>query len=409
MQQAINTGKGSKRWPAGTAYWRDNSPTTQYLKKEAIAKASPEALAFLGDLVTNYKGPLVEVGTRKNGKVALSAKGQQMRRQSHLGGSDLASVFGVSRFTSRLELYYKKVGKQPRLTDYDPMKEVILSYGHACEDVCAQAWALRYPEWDIRSDETIYNHPRWPFLSANLDRVILAEDGAWMVGEIKCPVVNEAEQMWWSDNENLLDYQKKIVPEEYELQVRLYMAILGIWQARFAVMLSPTKILYRVVYRDLDKEAELLKGCIDFWENHVMKGVPPEANANEKDALLAIDAARRYAPPPKVKSIKLPEELQNVAADIMDLTAQKSVLVKQEDDLKKQIAALQAKIALEMGDCTEGYINCKDGSTIKVTYKPQKGRRGVDFDKLAEDYPDAYVNCVSMPEEGPRPMKMKYV
>ena len=407
---AISSGKGSKHWASGTEYWKDDSPTTQYLKKEAIAKASPEALAFLGELATNHPGPIIEVKTKEDGRVDLSPEGQQARRKTHLGGSDLASVFGVSRFTSRLELFYMKTGKKPRLVDNDPMRDVILAYGHACEDVCAQAWAIRYPEWDIRADETIYNHPRYPFLSANLDRIIRGEDGCWMVGEIKCPVVQEAERMWWKDNEDLLDYQKQNVPEEYELQVRLYMAILDIWQARFAVMLSPTRILYRVVYRDLDKEAALLKGCINFWENHVLKGVPPEANGDEKDGVLALDAAKRYAPTPqRNRTIKLPASLQDTAVEILELQAQSTELTKQENALKNKLSALKAKVAIEMRDSVEGYIDCPNGLTIQVMYKPQKGRQSVDFDKLKEDYPDAYASCVTTPEEGPRPVKVKYL
>lgn len=410
MAAAINSGKGKNHWPAGTKYWEDNSPTTKLIREEAIKNATPETLAFLGDLVSNYNGPLIEAGVRKNGHTILSGKKQQDRRSSHLGGSDLAAVFGCSRFTSRLELYYQKIGKQPRFTDVDPMKEVILSYGHACEDVCAQAWQIRYPEWVIKSDETIYNHPKYPFLSANLDRIIQGEDGCWMVGEIKCPVVSEVEKMWWDDNEALLDYQKKIVPEEYELQVRLYMAILGIWQARFAVMLSPTKILYRRVLRDLNKEAALLKTCIDFWENHVLAGIPPEANKDEKDALLALDAVNRYAAPPVAKkTIRLPQKYQNTAVKIMALSSEKSELAKKEEELKKQMAALQCELAQEMADSVEGYIDCPDGATIKITFKPQKGRRSADWERLKEDYPDAYAHCVNEPAEGARPMRIKYM
>lgn len=410
MNTTISSGKGTKFWPAGTKYWEDNSPTTQYLKKEAIAKASKESLDFLGDLVTNYSGPLVEVKTKADGSVDLDAEGQQKRRQFHLGGSDLAAVFGVSRFTSRLEMYYRKTGKAPRIVDDDPMKDVILAYGHACEDVCAQAWAIRNPEYDIRSDETIYNHPRYPFLSANLDRVIRGEDGCWMVGEIKCPVVQEAEDMWWNNGEDLLDYQKRAVPFEYELQVRLYMAILGIWQARFAVMLSPTHILYRVVYRDLDKEAMILKVCEDFWNNHVLAGIPPEPNGKEKDGSLALKAAKQFSPTPDLrKTVQLPMTMEPIAVEIMELQQQAAELSKKKDELEHQADALKSQIALAMQDSTEGYIDCPNGLTIAITFKPQKPRKSANFDRLMQDFPDAYDTCVKVPGEGPRPMKVKFL
>lgn len=409
MANAINSGKGSKHWPAGTKYWEDDSPTTKILRSEAIAKASKESLEYLGDLVTNFPGPLVEAATKKNGQTVLTEKQQQARRKSHLGGSDLAAVFGCSRFMSNLELYYKKIGKKPRIVEDDPIKEVILAYGHACEDVCAQAWQLRYPEWDIRSDETIYNHPRFPFLSANLDRVIRGEDGCWMVGEIKCPVVSEAEQMWWNDGKDLLDYQKMIVPLEYELQVRLYMAILGIWQARFAVMFSPTHIIYRRVVRDLDKEAAILKACDDFWNNHVLCEVPPDIINNEKNPLLALDAVKRFSPKPKDAAVRLPVSLENTAVSFMELTARKQKLAKEEDELKKQLAVLSVKIGTALGESTKGYIDCTDGSTVEIKFNPQNGRRSIDYNKLKEDYPDAYDACVSVPDEGPRPMKVKYL
>ena len=165
-----------------------------------------------------------------------------------------------------------------------------------------------------------------------------------------------------------------------------------------------------MVYRDLDKEAALLKGCINFWENHVLKGIPPEANGEEDDGVLALKAAKRYAPTPqRNRTIKLPASLEDTAIEILELQAQSTELTKQENALKNKLSALKAKVAIEMRDSVEGYIDCPNGLTIQVMYKPQKGRQSVDFDKLKEDYPDAYASCVTTPEEGPRPVKVKYL
>ena len=216
--------------------------------------------------------------------------------------------------------------------------------------------------------------------------------------------------MWWNNGEDLLDYQKRAVPFEYELQVRLYMAILGIWQARFAVMLSPTHILYRVVYRDLDKEAMILKVCEDFWNNHVLAGIPPEPNGKEKDGSLALKAAKQFSPTPDLrKTVQLPMTMEPIAVEIMELQQQAAELSKKKDELEHQADALKSQIALAMQDSTEGYIDCPNGLTIAITFKPQKPRKSANFDRLMQDFPDAYDTCVKVPGEGPRPMKVKFL
>lgn len=384
---SVVSGKGVSHWLNGTKYWEDSSEKTAQIREEAIKKASPYSINFLGgeDWLRNYSGPIVEADVDMDGKTVLSDEEQNVRRLTHIGGSDVPSIFGASRFVSDVELYFKKTGVSPKFETVDSTKEVILAYGHACEDICAKAWQLKYPELDIRADEHVYNHPRLTYLSANLDRMIKLSDGGWAIGEIKCPVVYQTINSWYSGTE-------KVVPIEYELQARLYMAIMGVWRARFAVMYSPVKILYREIYRDLDKEADILGKCQDFWENHVLTKIPPEV-ADGRNAELALKAFGQYSDQ-VTKSIRLPLSTEGNAKEIIELKKKICAMRKEIKTIEERISFLSVRIAECMNGSEKAYIDASDGKTYEISFELQTGRKKIDETKLSE-YPEAYARCVS--------------
>ena len=106
----------------------------------------------------------------------------------------------------------------------------------------------------------------------------------------------------------------------------------------------------------------------------------------------------------KIKSLR--DTLEQATKKLKDMEEAGN---SSEEELKQQMAALQCELAQEMKDSVEAYIDCTDGATIKITFKPQKGRRSADWERLKEDYPDAYAHCVNEPAEGARPMRIKYM
>ena len=394
---AVASGKGNKRW-SNEKYWEDNSPTTTLLKQKAIQRAEPETLEFMKkyNLINGYPGPLVECDG-----ALLNEDEEQTRRLTHIGGSEVGDILGDGRFASALDIYYRKCGVKGEVMD-DPTKKLILAYGHANEDIAAMAMSLKYPEWDIRADTLVYNHPVWPFLSANTDRIIRGTDGCWILGEIKCPVVVQGKQLW-GDDEN------PYVPPEYMYQVRLYMAILGIWQARICVMFGPTDVIYRRVDRDLDEEKRIIEELVDFWENHVEMHIPPNVVSGGKNGKFAFAAVNEYNPltSDKNQSINLTKNnFETEARNYLRLSSVKSTKKSEIDAIEDEMASICAKIAMVMCNATEGYIDCKDGTTIAVKYAPRKGRRGVDYDILATEFPDAFARCVTAGTPT-RPMAIK--
>ena len=107
---------GTNKSSAGCAqhlpYWEIKTEHTKNLYNEAMAMASPEAVAFCDP--DNYQGPDIEVDAS-----TLTEDQWQARRADHLGGSDISAIFGENHFKTNLDLYYAKTGKIPERDMYN--------------------------------------------------------------------------------------------------------------------------------------------------------------------------------------------------------------------------------------------------------------------------------------------------
>ena len=105
---------GTNKSSAGCAqhlpYWEIKTEHTKNLYNEAMAMASPEAVAFCDP--DNYQGPDIEVDAS-----TLTEDQWQARRADHLGGSDISAIFGENHFKTNLDLYYAKTGKVPAVPE----------------------------------------------------------------------------------------------------------------------------------------------------------------------------------------------------------------------------------------------------------------------------------------------------
>ena len=86
-------------------------------------------------------------------------------RQTGIGGSDVAAILGISKWTTPLDVYNEKVADTPTEKDSDSME-----WGRRLEPVIRQAYAdktgrvVAVPEKQFRSDAH-------PFMIANVDGV----------------------------------------------------------------------------------------------------------------------------------------------------------------------------------------------------------------------------------------------
>ena len=243
---------GTNKSSAGCAqhlpYWEIKTEHTKNLYNEAMAMATPEAVAFCDP--DNYQGPDIEVDAS-----TLTEEQWQARRADHLGGSDISAIFGENHFKTNLDLYYAKTGKVPAVPEEESSASRLNKlWGHISEEY-VDAWlSEKYPYNDIITDTNIYAMPGRPYITANIDRMMRKPDGSYCLVEIKTTSpFNKA--AWENGN----------IPIPYIYQVRTYMAILGVWECVVVCMFDRDTLIANTIKRDLDEEMRIIQGCEDFW------------------------------------------------------------------------------------------------------------------------------------------------
>ena len=138
-------------------------------------------------------------------------------RRKGIGGSDAATIIGVSPFSTARDLYYDKLNIVSAVDEEDNwvQKEI----GHLLEDLVAKIFSKKtgYPVYQVKK---MFYHPEHPYMLADVDYFVKLPDGKTAILEIKTTNYN-ATGAWWRDGE-------EVVPVNYEIQGRHYMALTNI-------------------------------------------------------------------------------------------------------------------------------------------------------------------------------------
>ena len=123
-----------------------------------------------------------------------------------VGGSDVATIFGLSPWTTPLELWMVKKG---RMKPKSPPNPDQLAMGHMLEPIAAHFYAQRTGN-TVTDDNYLYQHATLEYALANIDRrYTRKEDGEGGVLECKSLTYHKAAD--WADG---------AIPIYYELQLR---------------------------------------------------------------------------------------------------------------------------------------------------------------------------------------------
>lgn len=384
---------GTNKSSAGCAqhlpYWEIKTEHTKNLYNEAMAMATPEAVAFCDP--DNYQGPDIEVDAS-----TLTEEQWQARRADHLGGSDISAIFGENHFKTNLDLYYAKTGKVPAVPEEESSASRLNKlWGHISEEY-VDAWlSEKYPYNDIITDTNIYAMPGRPYITANIDRMMRKPDGSYCLVEIKTTSpFNKA--AWENGN----------IPIPYIYQVRTYMAILGVWECVVVCMFDRDTLIANTIKRDLDEEMRIIQGCEDFWMGNVLPHFPP-VPLGEPEA--ALDTIHKYAgdadknAPSKV----LDKSFADICSKYSKVRAERDAARTTFEALDKQCKDMVVPIAAAMGTSILAETTGLDGTRWLLKYAPRMSRAGVDMKKLKALYPKAYNDCFIPQKESSRIFTLK--
>lgn len=275
------------------------------------------------------------------------------QRAQTLGASDVAAVLGLSEWGTPLSVYMQKKGVRSEI----PAN--LAYFGHKLEPVIAQWIVDEHPEVGPVVEGFSARSVEWPWLAATLDRRAFSDGGTTDIPvELKTSSAFSRDK--WADG----------VPHVYQVQVQTQIAVVGAPYAWLAVLHGGNEPELFRIERDNDFiDNHLIPKTRDFWEQHVLKDVPPEPTTLGE-----------------VADVYPSESREIVGSElVLEAAEQRAVLLSDMAAIKEQADALTLAIAQYMG--TADTLTRDDGTPV-LTYKTQAGRKSVSVTDLEKQHPD---------------------
>lgn len=305
-----------------------------------------------------------------------------------VGGSDVATIFGLSPWTTPLELWMMKKG---RMKPKSPPNPDQLAMGHMLEPIAAHFYAQRTGN-TVTDDNYLYQHATLEYALANIDRrYTRREDGEGGVLECKSLTYHKAAD--WADG---------AIPIYYELQLRYYLAVLDEKHGAFSALWgnNPENDLATPHIERVQAKEDIIFEKLDRWIWSLRHDKPP--TMEDVQPQLAMDAlARIYGAGKKgLPTIEFPRkyepQLRKIAA-LQEENAQLKGAIKKNEEA---IEAHSVRIAELMKEHEHGILTTTTDKLL-VDFVTSTSRR-VSSDYLKQNYPTIY-------EEARKPSKNRKV
>lgn len=292
-------------------------------------------------------------------------------RQTGIGGSDIAAILGISKYKTAYDLYLDKVG-DPDLSRA-PAGEAAY-WGTIMEDVIANEYSKRNAV-KIQRFNYVIRSDKYPFAIANIDRAVINPDicGRVMMKDGKLTTDRLLEIKTASEylkSEWGFDGSDE-VPEYYNTQCQWYMGITGVHQCDLVVLIGGNQYKQYTIHFDEELFEIIIEAASDFWNNHVLAGVPPEATTLE-------NAKHKWR---NVDPDSIFEIVEEEHVSLIEKIYDKRSLIKQSES---ELEELQTQL---LNIVQDKEVIQMDGDTI-ATYKTQKGRCTFDKNKFFKDHPE---------------------
>lgn len=275
-------------------------------------------------------------------------------RQKGIGGSDVAAIMGVSPWKTPLDVYLEKTMPVPPDDDFEPIADKPeLARGRRCEKYILEEYADR--TFRTLAPGRLIRHLRYPFLQGHVDAFVKGYES----------IVVEAKSVGgspglWNDE----------IPLYYKTQVAHYALIANCERVDVPVLFDRWQYACFSYYRDPEFEGRILKTCLTFWNEHVLKENPPQpVNLHDIQALY---------PKPGAGSCQATEDIQEEVKLLGLILKAKGELINREEITK-----------LHIMDYMKDHDTLLDGKSVLATWKSQK-RSLLDTDRLKADHPDLY-------------------
>lgn len=245
-------------------------------------------------------------------------------RKNGIGGSDVASIMGLNKYSSPLNVWLVKTGREesPDLSDNQAVE-----WGNRLEDVVADKFADEHPELQVRRRNATMVSIKRPWAFANIDRWVT--DGKGNVGILEVKTVGMRRAADWDNG----------VPLYYLTQVMHYMSVTGYQYAWVAVLIGGQEFREYYIERD-EQDIQAINDAVDtFWRDFVETDTAPALIGNDPEA----DAILHQHEDPSDQYIPMLDDDVFILDELADIK-------KQIDELKHQKTLIENTIKDIIGD-----------------------------------------------------------
>lgn len=311
------------------------------------------------------------------GSNTLVPAGQQQDRRKFLGASDAAAVVGLSPWKTPVELWMEKTGRTPA-TEPDRQQRRRFERGHRLEpficDMTVDKLRDEGMEVELVARNERYVDADHPFLSCEIDFELVVTGELAINNQV---VVFNREHIN-ADAKSVTGFARKKwgeersedVPIEYACQFMTGLGITGRGYTLVAALRSFDDVDIYWTIRDDETIASMRAKMVDFWVNHVVADVPPDAwKFTDIKALYPVDTGGTVEATPQIAA---------AAAELAAVKRRMRIDEKTEETL-----------ALQIGDFMRPNSTLTyDGKTL-LTWKAQNDTR-LDQKALKEERPDVF-------------------
>ena len=301
-----------------------------------------------------------------------------------VGGSDVATIFGLSPWMTPKELWMIKKGRMKPKDKPNPLQ---LEMGHLLEPIAAHFYAQRTGD-TVTDDTNMYQHADFPYALADIDRRITRKaDGEPGVLECKSCTYHKASD--WADG---------AYPLYYEFQLRYYLAVMDVDFGAFSALWGNNPdydLATPSLIRDRAKE-DMIFERLDQWIWSLRHDKPP--NMTEVEPKLALESlARIYGASQKdLPTIEFPKKYEKPLRRIAELQGENAALQAQIKKNEEAMEAHSVRIAELMKDHEHGVLETTRDKLL-VDFVTKTTRR-VSSDYLKRTHPDIYQDALKPSE-----------
>lgn len=188
-------------------------------------------------------------------------------RRGYLGGSDIASVFGVSQWKSAYDLYEEKTAPEFIPPEIEPKREKLYKRGKRLEP-----WVVEMMEEErgifVQKRNQIHYDMEFSWMRAEIDFEYMANAGLCN-GDVKT-VSPFAAGEWGAEGTDE-------IPLGYCLQFHWGMMVTGRPECLVAVLIGADDLRVYNVKRDDELIEVMREKAVQFWTGHVVPKIPPPA------------------------------------------------------------------------------------------------------------------------------------